>query len=352
MRDVVIVTGAGGFVGRRLVAHLASILGAGAEIHAWFRKPHGAPQDANVQHRVIDITDGAAVRAEIALVRPTGVFHLAGSARTRYEPADFGAVWLGNLDGTLSIARALLEEHPQGWLLNVSSGLVYGATAGDTPVSELSPPAPAGPYASSKYAAEVAVDQLRAQGLRSVTVRPFNHSGPGQGEDFLVPALVGRVLRERDALHGGVLTVRNIHHIRDFLHVDDVVEAYAALYARRDHPGLAPRLNLCSGAPVSVGEIADEVLAACGVRDCRVVQQMPPDLAGPPVLVGDNAALLSQADWRPRRDWRVMVLDTVAWRESLLTAVAPRAVRQAERAGFRLSLIAATICSQYMAGVW
>ena len=73
---------------------------------AWSRTALDHPAPQGVEPRNVDPTDADAVRRTLAEIRPTAVFHLAGSARTTYEPVEFGKVWRTHVDGTLNVARA------------------------------------------------------------------------------------------------------------------------------------------------------------------------------------------------------------------------------------------------------
>jgi GDP-4-dehydro-6-deoxy-D-mannose reductase len=131
-----------------------------------------------------------------------------------------------------------------------------------------------------------------------VCTRSFNHTGPGQAEHFLVPALIRRAIgvRASGARH---LPIGNTTPIRDFLHVRDVAQAYILL-AERGQPGEV--YNVCSGRGLSVGEIAALVLERAGARaELQPTAELvrPVDL---PVLVGDPAKLRGATGWAPRFD--------------------------------------------------
>jgi GDP-4-dehydro-6-deoxy-D-mannose reductase len=142
-----------------------------------------------------------------------------------------------------------------------------------------------------------ALRAARADEVRVVATRSFNHSGPGQASHFLLPALVGRAL---DARRAGRATVPigNREPIRDYLHVEDVAAAYLALVER----GVSGEVyNVCSGEGVSVGDLAAAVLQRAGVRadittDPALVR--PVDL---PALVGSPRKLRGALGWVPRR---------------------------------------------------
>jgi GDP-4-dehydro-6-deoxy-D-mannose reductase len=168
--------------------------------------------------------------------------------------------------------------------------------AAELPLRESAEQRPHSVYAATKVAQEaLAMQAWRADGLRVVATRSFNHSGPGQASHFLLPALVGRV---RALRAGAPLVVGNQTPVRDFLHVSDVVAAYIAL-AERGAPG--EPYNVASGIGTSVGELARRILARSGV-DAPI--ESDPALVRPadvPALVGDSAKLRQATGWSPTR---------------------------------------------------
>ncbi|MFI5245852.1 MAG: GDP-mannose 4,6-dehydratase, partial [Gemmatimonadales bacterium] len=161
-------------------------------------------------------------------------------------------------------------------------------------------------YAATKMAQEeFGLEAFRSDGVRVVCTRSFNHSGRGQAKSFLLPALVERVLAAR-GVPGTKIAVGNTATIRDFLHVEDAVCAYALL-AERGVPGRV--YNVCSGEGVSVAELAADVLAAA-----RVDAALAPDDAlrrsvDVPCLVGRNDRLRADTGWAPERSRADIITD-------------------------------------------
>jgi GDP-4-dehydro-6-deoxy-D-mannose reductase len=279
-----LVTGGIGFVGRHLVAHLEA---AGDTV---------AVVDHRGEHSV-DITDLAAVERAFREVEPDCVYHLAGWADVAASWNDPLAVLRVNAEGTLNVLAAC-RAAGVGRVLSVASADVYGIVEeSELPLTEDSPLRPASPYAASKMAADAIAQQaFFGFGQEVVRVRPFNHLGPGQSEQFVAPAIAARIARaERDG-HDEI-PVGNLSARRDVTDVRDVVRAYRLLIERGE-PGQV--YNVCSGQDVAVQELAD-VLVGLARRPLRLVPD--PSLLRPvdlPVLRGDPGRLHAATGWEPQ----------------------------------------------------
>jgi GDP-4-dehydro-6-deoxy-D-mannose reductase len=193
-------------------------------------------------------------------------------------------------------------------ILIVGSGEQYGRhEPAELPLRETAEQRPLTVYAASKAAQEVAALQAcRSDGARVAATRSFNHSGPGQLERFLLPALVRRGLQARR--DGAALRAGNLDPVRDFLHVADVVSAYAALAERG---GVGEVYNVSSGRGRSVREVAEAVLRRLGVE---AAVESDPALARPvdlPALVGDPGKLRAATGWAPARGLEDIIDDLI-----------------------------------------
>lgn len=277
-----LVTGAGGFVGAHLTAHLES---SGDEVIGWDRTLEG-----------IDITDGPAVTAAMAELRPNAVYHLAGDADVGGSWDHPASTFRANAEGTLNVLLGCRDAGVERVLV-VGSADVYGRVhTDDLPITEQYPLRPVSPYAASKVAADfLAVQAGLGYGLDVIRTRPFNHLGPGQSPRFVAPALAQRVA-QAEINGGGEIPVGNLTPKRDFTDVRDVVRAYRLLVLD-GQPGEA--YNICSGAAVAVQELVDAFIAMATV-DVRLTSD--PDLQRPvdiPVLLGDNSKIEASTGWQP-----------------------------------------------------
>ncbi|MBT6969920.1 MAG: NAD-dependent epimerase/dehydratase family protein [Actinobacteria bacterium] len=293
-----LVTGAAGFVGHYLLAHLVD---SGDETVATDRATGGP-----------DLLDVPALVALLTAERPEVVYHLAGQAdvgRSWQEPL---ATFRANAEGTLNVLAAAREAGVRR-VVTVTSADVYGRVSPeDLPLSEQAPLQPVSPYAASKAAADLVAQQaFVGQGQEVIRVRAFNHLGPGQSEQFVCSALAARIARN-EVSGEATLRVGDLSAKRDFTDVRDVVRAYRLL-AAAGHPGEA--YNVCSGVSVSVQSVAEQLLALAHHPMDLVVDQAllrPIDL---PDLRGDASKLHSHTGWAPATGLKKSLSDLLEyWR--------------------------------------
>lgn len=274
-----LVTGAGGFVGPYLTAHLEA---SGDEV---------VGTDLEV-----DVTDAEGVRKALLAARPEVVYHLAAASHV-------GTSWTAPLDvlrvnteGAMNVFLAAIEAGVDRVLM-IGSAEQYGRLTPDLlPVKETTPMRPVSPYGASKAAAEMmASHAFHGRGLPVVCVRAFNHIGPGQSE-ALVASSIAKQVAEAERAGGGVVRTGDLSPRRDFTDVRDVVRAYRLL-VERGEPGEA--YNVCSGRDVAIQELADHL---AGHARAEVRFELDPERLRPvdvPVVRGDNAKLGAATGWRP-----------------------------------------------------
>ena len=284
----VLVTGAGGFVGPHLRRALQA---AGAEVLGLGLHPHGGEIDL-----LADVTDAAATAAAVAKVKPDAVVHLAGLSSVAECSKDPMRAFQINASGALSVVQAVLAAKNACRVLLVSSGEVYGAAAGATPMKESLLPDPMNVYGATKRAGEIIALQHRHQGLDVMIARPFNHIGPGQTPTFVLPSFAQQLAA---VPRGGTVTleVGNLSAVRDFSHVQDIVDAYVLMLSKGKTGEI---YNLGSG----VGRTIESMLQLLVVQSGReVTVKVDPKRLRPveiPTLIGD-VQKLKALGWAPRR---------------------------------------------------
>ncbi|RQX84313.1 NAD-dependent epimerase/dehydratase family protein [Burkholderia anthina] len=234
----VFVTGLDGFTGRYLAAEL---IRSGHQVCGIVRK-----SDANAlgQAHVCDLLDRDTLTEVLSGEMPDAVVHLAGIAFVQH--GDAAAVYQTNVVGSRNLLDALERAgcKPRSVLL-ASSANVYGNATCEI-VDERVAPAPASDYAISKFAMEW-VAAMWADKLPITIARPFNYTGAGQDERFLLPKIASH-FRDRAAR----LELGNLDVVRDFSDVRAVASAYRRLI-EGDFAGRT--FNVCSGVGYSLGDV-------------------------------------------------------------------------------------------------
>jgi GDP-4-dehydro-6-deoxy-D-mannose reductase len=276
----VLVTGSKGFVAHWLIAHLEDqgdeVIGLDTEV---------------------DITEPAGLREVVTTAEPDAVCHLAAQASVGASFGNSEATYRVNAVGTANVLDAALACRERPRVLLISSSEVYGrAGPQDLPLREDHPFAPVSPYAASKAAAEmIGIQTWLGSGLEVVRVRPFNHTGPGQRPDFVVPALAAQVAQ---AVSSGAdrLSTGNLEARRDLSDVRDVVRAYRLLL-ESGRPGDV--YNVCRGEAVSIREVAERLLTLAGVDLPIVVDPARVRPVEIPELRGDPTRIRAAVGWQP-----------------------------------------------------
>jgi GDP-4-dehydro-6-deoxy-D-mannose reductase len=313
----ILLTGAAGFVGRHLSAHLARTFPA-ARLLATSESGHPGITP-------LDVTDAAATRAIVEEFHPDAVVHLAAVAAVPEANREAERAWLVNFGGTRTVARAVLHAAPEASFLYVSSAAVYGrAFRAGLPVAESAPLEPLDTYAATKAAAEMALSAMAAEGLRLIRVRPFNHIGPGQSPAFAIAAFARQIARIEAGLQPPELAVGSLAAARDFLDVRDVCAAYAACLGRAQTLASGLAINLSSGIARRIGAVLDELLALARVPIAirtDPARLRPDDL---PLSLGDPALAARLLGWQPEIPWQTTLADILAdCRHRAATAPSP-----------------------------
>ena len=284
----VVVTGAGGFVGRWLAAHLSA---CGDEVIALNRVD-------------LDVTDPYGVEARMAELRPGAVYHLAAVTDASDARRDPVRAFEVNVVGTIRLLETLRRVAPGCRVLVPGSVQAYGGVdPGELPLREDRPLRPQAVYAASKAAQEHASLAFgHSSGLRVVVARAFNHTGPGQSPAFVVPSLAAQILT------GGPVRVGNLDVARDFTDVRDVVRAYRLLVLR-GAPGAV--YNVCSGRAVSVRTLVAMLEEITGTVATPVVDPARVRADEPLEIRGSHERLTAATGWHPSTDLRETLADVV-----------------------------------------
>jgi len=246
----------------------------------------------------VDLCDRAAVAAMVEQVQPDVVVHLAGIAFVGHGDAE--QIYRVNVAGTRNLLEALAAgPHRPSAVLLASSANIYG-NASVPFIDENVAPAPANDYAVSKLAMEY-MARLWMDRLPIVIARPFNYTGRGQSENFLLPKIVAHFRRKAPQIELGNLAIA-----RDFSDVRMVAYSYRRLLAAAP---AGEAFNICSGRSHSLSGVLDMMAEIAGYR--IEVRVNPAFVRANDVLTltGDNTKLASVIGPIPTRP----LSETLRW---------------------------------------
>lgn len=263
----------------------------------------------------LDFCDGAAVQAMVRDAAPSCLFHLAAFSSPSFSWDRPSEAVLKNVEMTLNVLEAARREAPEATVVLVGSGQIYGAPDA-LPVSEEMPLQPDNPYAVSKASCDMLGRQYaEGYGLRAVRMRPFNHAGPGQSEEYVVSSLARQIAEAEIAgLEECVLRTGNSESARDFTDVRDVVRAY--VLAADIGSGA---FNVCRGKAASVAELVELASAHARVSIRHEIDPSRLRANDAPRLYGSHERLTAACGWHPEIPLEQTIGDTLEWWRGRLT---------------------------------
>lgn len=298
-----LITGAGGFVGARLAEHL---LAQGASVVLLIRpdtdrwRIEALRGDAEV--REVDLRDADAVRRVVRDVRPDWLLHLAAHGAYSWQ-SDPRVILHTNLMGTLNLLEAAADTDVVSFV-HAGSSSEYGFK--DHAPGEDDAPEPNSHYAVAKAAATLLGQYVGTQGdLRVTTLRLSSVYGPWEEPRRLVPQLISRGLR------GELPPLVGPRTVRDFVHVDDVCAAFAAIVTADGRPGSI--YNVGSGVQTTLQELVEVARTELGIVPVPEWGTYEARAWDAKVWVSDPRRIARDLGWRAARDLPTGFAQTVAW---------------------------------------
>jgi nucleoside-diphosphate-sugar epimerase len=301
----VLVTGAGGFIGRSSIAPLKR---RGFEVHAVFSAAPRLPGPAALQGicaHVADLLEESEVDALLARVAPSHLLHFAWIATpgVYWHSAD-NFRWLASSQSLLRKFRSLggIRAVMAGSCVEYdwSKASVCGETSSPL-ADESSAPTP---YAATKIALQKSLAQFsREEQLSSAWGRIFFQFGPHEHPERVVPSVIRHLLMNKEALctHG--------RQIRSFLHVADVGAAFAQLL---DSDIQGP-VNIGSDERIALADLIGRIALEIGRPDLVRLGARSAPGAEPPLLVPDVHRLREEVQWRPQLSLNDGIRDAIGW---------------------------------------
>lgn len=317
-----LITGINGFVGGYLAEQLLAegsweVLGTARQ-----SAPRLPQLQGRVAYRGADLLQRDAVEALLQETSPDVIFHLAGQANVPRSFEQPGDTLVSNTLPLIHLFQSALRQRRDPLFLVVGSNEVYGKVRPeDLPVDEDTPLRPVNPYAVSKAAQDMLALQYHlSHRLRTVRLRPFNHIGPRQTNQYVASAFAEQIARIEAGLQPPLLRVGNLEAERDFTDVRDIVRAYAAA-ARHGQPGAV--YNIGAGRAVRIRWLLD-TLVGMSTRPIEIEPdpaRMRP--AETPMVVADIERFRAETGWSPLISLEQTLADILADWRTIVRAAAP-----------------------------
>lgn len=254
----VLITGANGFVSHYLITRLIKV---GSVVCGIDLQEH--PRHQGYSYYSCDLLDFKRIREVIEQCRPDLVFHLASISSVGTSWTHAWETIECNTKSTYNLFRALDDHQHAVKLLLISSGEVYGPVD-NRKATESDSLHPMNPYAVSKASMEMIAHSFGDNNINYVIARPYNHTGPGRQEAFFEASVAKQFADAKMANKRSVsLHIGNIHNIRDYSDVRDVVEKYLLLLCRAGNRSI---YNVCSGNGIILKDIISLLEQITGIK--------------------------------------------------------------------------------------
>lgn len=310
MPGPVLVTGATGFAGSHLVEHLLGELPA---VAAWAnpsgRTPASRGLDPRLRWTSVDLLDRRGVASALAELKPSTIYHCAGSAHVGDSFSEPERALRVNVLGTLNVLEGVRATGLACRVLVTGSAMVYRHAV--DAIGEDHPIGPSSPYGVSKLAQEMLA--MREGEVPVLIARPFNHAGPRQASSYVTSSFAQQIAEIEAGLREPVLRVGNLDSRRDITDVRDTVRAYRLL-VECGTPGRP--YNVCSGRAHRVGDLLDALVR---LSPARIDVETDPARLRPsdnPIILGDCSRLAAETGWQPEIPIERTLADLLDyWRE-------------------------------------
>ena len=248
----ILITGAGGFIGRHLLHQLQT---CGAQISTISRNHNNFPQE--IEQYAIDIKDTHAVNECLQMCQPDHIFHLAAYKERDESIQAFYSSVETNVIGTLNLFSAAKDVTSVQSIVTLGTAEEYGNNT--PPFDEKLRESPVTPYSFSKLCVSHMGELFfHLYNLPVIIVRPTLAYGPAQGTDMFLPSLVTSLLEDKQ------FNMTMGEQTRDFVYITDLVEAL--ILASRNTNAQGQIINIGSGVPIKLADIAEKIEKMVGKK--------------------------------------------------------------------------------------
>ena len=287
----VLIFGAGGFVGGYLSQEF---LDNGYEVFG-SDKTKGKMLPKAVTFIESDVMEADKVEIVFREVEPDIVVNLAAISSVGVSWSIPQTTMMVNVVGALNIMEAARKSENKPKIMFIGSSEEY--VVSDNPMSEDTPLDASNPYGISKITQERFAKLYRDQfGMKIYCVRPFNHTGVGQLESFVLPSFCKQVAEIEKSGKPGKIGVGNLTVKRDFSHIKDIVRAYRMIVESEDCEIV---YNVGSGKAYGLNEMLEYII---GLSSQKIDVEVDKSRFRPidqPVICCDYGLIESKLGWKP-----------------------------------------------------
>lgn len=299
----VLISGGSGFIASHLVKRLVKD-GATVAVIARYDNPIKCERLRGIWNdiRIIeaDLRNRGALE-QVKKFEPEIVFHMGAYVHVGQSWVNAEECFDINAKGTANILDACMDA---GKFVYMSTSEVYGRQP-SVPFIESMHPAPASPYAVSKYAGELycSLFEDNHKGPSISIVRPFNVFGPYQSTKAVIPIFITKALAgERIVTNGGEQT-------REFVYVDDVIDGLIAA-SKREYKG---PINLATGVEVQISLLLEQIIKLTGSKSEYQLGGIPYRDNEIWRMCGSNRRAKDTLGWQPKVPFLEGLTRTVNW---------------------------------------
>lgn len=296
----ILITGATGFVGSHLIEYILE--NKKNTVYGTKRRRSDMSNVQETKDKIewidTDLTDSHSVYNALKISSPDKIFHLAAQS---FVPTSWNApqeTVITNVIGTINLFESIRQLNLDPKIHIAGSSEEYGLVKTDEiPISESNPLRPLSPYGVSKVAQELFAQQYhKSYGMKTVTTRAFNHTGPRRGELFVTSNFAKQIVEIEKGIKKPIIHVGNLNAQRDFTDVRDIVRAY---WISLDKCRYGESYNVCSEKSTTIKKILETLIKYSNVN--VEVKQDPTRMRPSDVelLVGDCTKFKKETGWKP-----------------------------------------------------
>lgn len=236
------------------------------------------------------------------------IYHLAALIGIPYSYTAYDSYIDTNIKGTKNILSSCLDNSRIEKIIITSTSEVYG-TALYTPIDESHPLQPQSPYSASKISADSLAKSFNLSfNLPIIIARPFNNYGPRQSTRAVIPTIITQILNNKKKIELG-----NINTTRDFIFVEDTVEAMSKLKLKNRLIG--ETVNICSGKEISIKDLFYKIKEITG-SDVKLItkkNRKRPKNSEVNRLLGNNKKMIKNFKWKTKHKLDFGLKKTINW---------------------------------------